>query len=89
MFLKGWFHQTLPSAPIDKLSILRLDGDMYSSTMETLNAMFSKVSKGGFIIVDDYILPATRAAVEDFRSANNISDCIIPVDGSAIYWRRS
>lgn len=45
-FLKGWFEDTLPKAPIDRLAILRLDGDMYASTMDVLNALYYKVSKG-------------------------------------------
>jgi O-methyltransferase len=53
-FLKGWFKDTLPKAPIDQLAILRLDGDMYGSTMDSLTSLYSKVAKGGFIIVDDY-----------------------------------
>ncbi len=35
-FLEGWFHETLPTAPIERLSILRLDGDLYDSTMVAL-----------------------------------------------------
>lgn len=53
-FLKGWFKDTLPTAPIQKLAILRLDGDMYESTMDGLNNLYSKLSVGGFVIVDDY-----------------------------------
>ena len=66
-FLPGCFKDTLPLAPIEQLSVLRLDGDMYGSTMETLQALYTRVSRGGFIIVDDYILPACRQAVDDFR----------------------
>lgn len=32
-FLKGWFKDTLPPAPVERLAVLRLDGDMYESTM--------------------------------------------------------
>lgn len=53
-FLKGWFCDTLPTAPIEKLAVLRLDGDLYESIMDGLNALYDKVSPGGFIIVDDY-----------------------------------
>ena len=53
-FLVGWFKDTLPQAPIEKLPVLRLDGDMYESTMDALTALYGKVSIGGFIIVDDY-----------------------------------
>jgi hypothetical protein len=39
-FLKGWFRDTLPDAPIDKVTLLRLDGDMYESTMNALTHLF-------------------------------------------------
>jgi hypothetical protein len=68
IFLEGWFKDTLPSAPIDKLAVLRLDGDMYESTMDALNALYHKVSPAGFVIVSDYILPACAQAVDDFRA---------------------
>ena len=35
-FLKGWFRDTLPTAPVDALSVMRLDGDLYESTMDAL-----------------------------------------------------
>jgi hypothetical protein len=53
-FLPGWFHETLPSAPIERIAVLRLDGDLYSSTMSALRALYSRVSSGGYVIVDDY-----------------------------------
>ena len=53
-FLPGWFHNTLPSARIDKIAILRLDGDMYSSTMVALQNLYSKLEPSGFLIIDDY-----------------------------------
>ena len=88
-FLKGWFKDTLPKAPIDALSVLRLDGDMYSSTIETLEALYSKVSVGGYIIIDDYILKGCREAVHDFRRAASINDEIHDVDGAAVYWKKT
>jgi len=89
VFLKGWFKDTLPSAPIEKLALLRLDGDMYSSTMETLDALYGKVSSNGFVIIDDYILPACRSAVEDFRSRMRITDPVQEIDGAGVYWRKT
>src|SRR5262249_19830953 len=53
-FLKGWFKDTLPTAPIDKLAILRLDGDMYESTIQALTPLYPKLQPGGHCIVDDY-----------------------------------
>lgn len=53
-FLEGWFKDTLPTAPINRLALLRLDGDLYESTMDVLTSVYDKVSTRGFIIVDDY-----------------------------------
>lgn len=86
-FLKGWFWETLPAAPIEKLAMLRLDGDMYASTIQTLEALYDKVSPGGFVIIDDYILPACRRAVDDFRAARGIEAPMTDVDGAAVFWR--
>ena len=88
-FLPGWFKDTLPQAPIERLSVLRLDGDMYGSTMETLQALYHRVSGGGFIIIDDYILPACREAVDDFRREQGINEPLHDVDGAAAYWKRA
>ncbi|WFU37358.1 TylF/MycF/NovP-related O-methyltransferase [Bradyrhizobium sp. CB82] len=87
VFLEGWFKDTLPTAPIEKLAVLRLDGDMYESTMDTLNALYAKVSPGGFVIVDDYILKACAQAVDDFRARYGILAPMHEVDGAAVWWQ--
>ncbi len=89
-FLEGWFRDTLPGAPIERLSLLRLDGDMYESTMDALVALYDRVSVGGFVIVDDYGIPedTCRRAVHDFRDARRIVAPILDIDGSGAYWRR-
>jgi len=88
-FLEGWFCDTLPTAPIERLSVLRVDGDMYGSTMDVLDALYAKVSVGGFVIIDDYgEIPQCRAAVEDFRSEHKISEPLQRIDGTGVFWRR-
>ncbi len=88
-FLPGWFRDTLPTAPIEALSVLRLDGDMYESTIEALEALYPKVSPGGFCIVDDYgAVPGCRAAVDDYRAAHGIGEQVVDVDWTGVYWRR-
>ena len=52
--LEGWFNESLPGAPIEAISFLRLDGDLYVSTRDPLEALYDKVSPGGAIYVDDY-----------------------------------
>lgn len=89
-FLPGWFEDTLPTAPVDQLAVLRLDGDMYDSTMVALESLYPKLSVGGFVIVDDYhAVRGCRKAVEDFRTANGIDDPLEQVDWTCRYWRRS
>lgn len=90
VFLKGWFSDTLPNAPIERLSILRLDGDLYKSTMDALEALYHKVSPGGFIIVDDYnSWPHCKAAVETFRERLGITDPLEEIDHHSVFWRKS
>jgi len=66
-FLPGWFRDTLPTAPIGRLAVLRLDGDMYESTKIALDSLYPKLSPRGYVIVDDYKdLPGCKAAVDDY-----------------------
>jgi hypothetical protein len=89
-FLRGWFRDTLHVAPIKELSLLRLDGDLYESTMDALNALYDKVLPGGFIIVDDFndFEPCRRAVLE-FRVQHGIKDPIEVIDWTGVYWRKS
>jgi O-methyltransferase len=87
-FLKGWFEDTLPQAPIERLAILRLDGDLYSSTMDALKNLYHKVSAGGFVIVDDYhSWPSCKAAVTDFLRERGLTPKIQDIDWTGAYWR--
>ena len=89
-FLPGWFKNTLPDAPIDRIALLRLDGDLYESTIQALDALYPKLSVGGYCIIDDYVeIGACRQAVTDYRRKNSISAEIIDIDGSGVYWRKS
>ena len=87
IFLKGWFEDTMPTAPVTNLALLRLDGDMYSSTIQVLEAMYDKVSSGGFIIVDDYFLTGARTAVHDFLTKRGLNPVIERIDVAGAYWR--
>jgi hypothetical protein len=89
-FLKGWFKDTLPEAPIQKLAVLRLDGDLYASTMDALVNLYPRLSAGGYLIVDDFgTFPSCRQAVLDYRGSHGIQDEIIAIDQTGVYWKRS
>ena len=88
-FLKGWFKDTLPTANIGKLALLRLDGDMYESTMDALCSLYPKLSPNGYIIIDDYhVVPECKKAVNDYCREQGITPDIVEIDGVGIYWRK-
>lgn len=88
-FLEGFFRDTLPKAPVKQLALLRLDGDMYESTIQTLEYLYPKLSPGGFLIVDDYMLPGAHRAVDDYRKTCGITAPLLPVDTEGrVYWRK-
>ncbi len=88
-FLKGWFKDTLPSAPIERLAVMRLDGDMYESTLDALDALYPKLSPGGFAIIDDYgAVEGCKRAVTDYRARHGITEPLQTVDWSGVYWQR-
>ncbi|WP_232303526.1 TylF/MycF family methyltransferase [Pseudofrankia sp. DC12] len=86
-FLKGWFADTLPTAPIERIAVLRLDGDLYASTMDALTNLYHKVSPGGFVIIDDYHLHTCKEAVHDFRAARSVTEPMEQIDQDAVFWR--
>jgi O-methyltransferase len=88
-FVKGWLADSLPGAAIGPLALLRIDVDLYSSTLECLDLLYDKVVPGGFVIVDDYgFLQCCRDAVDEFRARRGVSEPIRWVDHSGIYWRK-
>lgn len=87
-FLKGWFKDTLPR--LDRaFAVVRLDGDMYESTIQALDALYPRLSPGGYLIVDDYgAVPACRQAVQEYREQHNITEEIHRVDWTGVWWRK-
>jgi len=63
---------------------------MYESTIQALDALYPKLSVGGFVIIDDYgSWPACKLAVHDFRAANGITDEIVRIDDNGVWWQRT
>ncbi|PRW61539.1 AATF isoform X1 [Chlorella sorokiniana] len=71
--LKGWFNETLPGAPIQRIAFLRLDGDLYVSTRDSLEALYDRLSPGGLVYLDDYgAYTGCQRAVLEFRQRRGI-----------------
>jgi O-methyltransferase len=88
-FLPGWFKDTLHDAPIERIAVLRLDGDLYESTIQALDALYPRLSPGGFCIIDDYqVVKACEQAVTDYRAKHGVTAEIVDIDGTGVLWRK-
>jgi O-methyltransferase len=87
-FVEGWFGDSLPALRNVRWSVVRIDGDMYGSTMDGLVNLYDGLSPGGFLIVDDFALQPCREAVEDFRRDRGIDEPIEQVDWTGVFWRK-
>jgi O-methyltransferase len=87
VFVKGWFRDTMPTVDADALAVLRLDGDMYESTIVPLTHLFDRVSAGGWVIIDDYqIMPPCRKAARDFFDDRGIAPELHKIDHVGVYF---
>jgi O-methyltransferase len=89
VFLKGLFEDTLPRLAHKAFALIRLDGDMYGSTMDALVNLYDRVSPSGFIVVDDYgALRNCAKAVHDFLDQRGLRVEIAPTDESCVWWQK-
>lgn len=93
VFVKGFFSATmgplakhLPSEA--KFSLLRLDGDMYESTVDVLYNLYDRLSIGGYLVMDDWFGFPSKDACTDFFLVHGIQPKIVQVDSLSIYWRK-
>ena len=68
---------------------MRLDGDMYESTVDVLYHLYDKLSVGGYVIMDDWFGFPSKVACEDFFQVHNIHPTIVPIDDLAAYWQKT
>lgn len=87
-FCEGWFRDTLPTLADRTWSLIRLDGDLYESTMDGLANLYPNLSPGGFLIVDDYGWDNCRQAIDDYRHAHGITEPIERIDWVGACWRK-
>ena len=87
IFIKGWFSETLQKAPITRIAVLRLDGDYYSSTIDILEGLYDRVSKGGYITSMTTTLSPCRKAITVFCDDRGITPNLIAIDSESVYWQ--
>ncbi len=69
----------------NKISILRLDTDWYSSTKKELEVLFPLLEKNGILIIDDYgFWKGARKAVDEYFENKNVTMFKIDFTGRMI-----
>lgn len=93
VFHVGWFQDSIPVAvkekKIEKISLLRLDGDLYESTKVCLEGLHPMVQIGGYVIIDDYALTGCRKAVQEYWDLMEMHPEIVIVEdgGGPVYYK--
>ena len=99
--LRGFFADTLPTAPPAPLALIRADSDIYSSVYETLHHLYPRLAVGGFVVFDDYKIAEAEAAIRAYRARHGITSPLRGVNRSVIpegpfrttdpmaFWRKS
>lgn len=89
-FLVGFYSESLKGPfEFSKISVLRIDSDMYMSVSQCLEGLYDMVSVGGYVICDDYgCIPGAKAATDDFRNKRGITSPLIFIDWSRCYWKK-
>lgn len=87
-FHVGWFQNTVPTSTtsIGPIALLRLDGDLYESTLVCLRHLYPLVVRGGFIIVDDYLFKGCRLACDEYFAEIGAKPYMHHIDKLAKYF---
>ena len=77
---RGWFQDTVPHFhTLLPIALLRLDGDLYESTMVCLEHLYPLVAPGGLVVIDDYALAGCATAVNEYLH-DHYPDCRLHVE---------
>lgn len=80
----------MPLVDAEALAVLRLDGDMYESTIVPLRHLYDRVARGGWVIVDDYrLFDSCQRAVSDFFVQRGTAPALHDIDSVGVYFRKA
>ena len=80
-YVKGKVEDTIPEHAPEKIAILRLDTDWYESTRHELDHLYSRLSPGGVLIIDDYgHWAGCRQAVDEYFGKQKNAPLLVRVD---------
>jgi len=69
ILIKGFFHKTAHQVTAQKIAILHLDSDLYTSVKIPLTMLADRVAPNGIIVLDDYLLDDPQENSEPFPGA--------------------
>lgn len=87
-FLQGPAHEMLPDAPLEKVALLRIGGGDDVAVGSVLDAVYDRITPGGFVVVDGCDDPAVAEEVAAFRAARAVPEPLQRVDHGALSWRK-
>jgi O-methyltransferase len=90
-FISGPVEQTLLDATNlpERIALLRLDTDWYSSTKIELEVLYPRLVTGGYLIIDDYNhWIGCKTATDEFFKWGGQLDSAVRIDGTAIRMRK-
>ena len=87
--VNGFIEDSFSKVAIEKIAFLHLDLDIYSSTLFALEAYYPKISKNGWVVIDDYFVKLfqCKLAVDKFREKNHISNPMTKIGNYPSGWR--
>ncbi len=88
-FLQGDPRATLTDAPIEHVALLRIGDELDGAVGHVLEALYDKLTAGGFVVIDPYATPSCRQAVDEFRARRGIDDPIERIDWRGACWRKT
>jgi hypothetical protein len=97
VYHEGWFQELLPKErDIPQISLLRIDVDLYDSTVPVLEYLYPRVSSGGYVISDDWgenesVTPCRLATLRYFESHGIPVPVVtrLPSTTGTVWWRKA
>jgi O-methyltransferase len=81
--VKGKVEETIPDRAPERIALLRLDTDFYSSTRHELVHLFPLLQPGGVLVIDDYgDWGGARRAVDEYIAEHAIAVLLTRVDST-------
>ena len=66
----GWFKDTLPEKIPQEICFAHLEGDLYTSIIESLTGVYPRLKKGAVVVIDDYYDEKIHPEIEDALNRN-------------------